>query len=207
MKLDHCRQDKAIQYGLVIVISQIGFQSKHLNQFLIPIVCELIRNNSALDHLWRQGIFDMLLDSICDGCWKNFILDAIIHWHLKEPKKVESVLILRSKYLLEGLLSSPVNDLEQLMTQIYRLISQSPSLCKLFVKDNFINTLLQYAKPDGSPQTLTHVLKILMLFTHPSFAYYWKSEDKCKVLEKLHVLKGNVSVIVRDLANRMQLSL
>jgi hypothetical protein len=114
------------------------------------------------------------------------------------------------KHLTTYLLSSSINDSEQLISQILRLVTQSPEFANYLLLNGLISKIIQTFNNNPNTQTLMKLLKIVLVWTDTSlWDLYWCSHQQ-QLFDLRRCINGrqsSVSVLVSGLASQIELKI
>jgi hypothetical protein len=120
---------------------------------------------------------------------------------------VEKYVMVQSRQsIVSNLMASPTNDANQFISQLLRLMNQSPEFIKFLLHGGLLKKIIYLLHQNtSSPQIVMKMLKIVSIWIHPSCKEYWVNHPKD--LKCLQVCVGNqlesVSVLVSGLAAKI----
>ncbi|KYQ88661.1 putative protein serine/threonine kinase [Tieghemostelium lacteum] len=204
-----CRLEPERQYQAAVdgIIPHLQFfitTHSPLNQFALPIICDLAHSKKARVELWKHDGVNFYLDLLEERYWQVNAIDSLASWLVDETYRVEKIIAGQQgiKRIINAFQSADGQSFAGILEPLLKIINTSPVVNVLLGTSALVSKILEKLT-HTNPQIRLNLLKIIT-------SIYEGHQNPKKLIQDYNlypiiknVAKTDKSILVQAVANNL----
>eukprot|EP01133_Synstelium_polycarpum_P006813 gene6813-7918_t len=203
-RIDAERQYQAAVDGIIPHLQYFITTHSPLNQFALPIICDLAHSKKARPELWKHDGVVFYLDLLQERYWQVNALDALAAWITDETPRVEKIMSTKESInkLIMAFSTAESQSLTGVLDPILKIVTTSQSVNVALGTSVFITKLLERLSHPNALVRL-NLLKILssLYECHPNAKMMIQEYKLYPIIQRIST--SDKSVLNQKIASKL----
>ncbi|KAM9966163.1 hypothetical protein ACTFIR_006355 [Dictyostelium discoideum] len=203
-RIDPERQYQAAIDGIIPHLQYFITSHSPLNQFALPIICDLAHSKKARSELWKNNGVAFYLSLLEERYWQVNALDSLAVWITDETHKVENIIATNEniKKLIQLFTNAESQSFAGILEPLLKIIQISIPVNILLGTSNFITKIIDKLG-HTNPQVRLNLLKIItsLYECHPNAKKMIQEFKLIPIIQK--IADTDKSVLVQKMASKL----
>ncbi|EGC39194.1 hypothetical protein DICPUDRAFT_96609 [Dictyostelium purpureum] len=203
-RIDAERQYQAALDGIIPHLQYFITTHSPLNQFALPIICDLAHSKKARAELWKHNGVEFYLSLLEERYWQVNALDSLAVWIADDTHKVENIVSKPEniKKLVHLFTNAESQSFAGILEPLLRIIQIAIPVNMLLGTSNFVSKIIDKLT-HTNPQVRLNLLKIItsLYEAHPNAKKMIQDFKLIPVIQR--IADTDKSVLVQKMASKL----
>eukprot|EP01132_Coremiostelium_polycephalum_P005665 gene5665-7051_t len=203
-RIDAERQYQAAVDGIIPHLQYFIRSHSPLNQFALPIICDLAHSKKARPELWKNDGIVFYLDLLEERYWQVNALDSLSAWLIDETSAVEKIMAKPDsvKKLMMVFVNADGQSFAGILEPFLKIVNCSNLVNVALGTSNFIPKILDKIT-HTNPQVRLNLLKIItsLYECHPNSKKMIQEYKLYPIIQR--IAETDKSVLVQKIASKL----